>query len=234
MVDLYVVAAAGNDDVLCIRYKPRESVLRLVPRAVVGVTEVRWNEGGQLALRDQGRDVRSHGIGAGVAGQYHDRQGGAQRRGGAGQGHTGVNIDPFHCWVLRQLVLGRAGYGFRNLPLLGRQCCLPLRGERIDEYDTGYIAGVLASLESRDQTTVGVANEDIWTRLDGCPQEGVQVPDRILCRGRLRNRIAATRRQVVSHWCARPIIGAHPRETCDFAEHSQGGIRLVASPHICC
>jgi hypothetical protein len=57
MVDLYVVAAAGDDDVLCVRHKPRESVLRLVPRMVVGVTEVRWNEGGQLALRDQGRSI---------------------------------------------------------------------------------------------------------------------------------------------------------------------------------
>ena len=137
---------------------------------------------------------------------------GRERRSGADLGQTGVDIDPFHFWVLRKLVLGGAGYCFGNLPLLGRKCCLPLRRERIDEHHADYIAGELASVESRDQATVGVANEDIWARLASGPQEGVQVPDRILCGSRLRNRIAATRRQVVSHWCARSVIGAHPRE----------------------
>ena len=62
----------------------------------------------------------------------------------------------------------------------------------------------------------------------------MQVPDCILCRGRLRNRIAAARRQVVAHRHARPVIGAHPCKPCHSAEHSQRGIRLVAGPNICC
>ena len=140
MVDLYVVAAAGDNDVLCVRHKPRESVLRLVPRTVDDVTEFRWDEGRQLALRDLGRDERPHGIGAGVAGQHHDRKGVAERRGRAALGQTGVEIDPFHFRVLRKLVLGRAGYGFHNLPLLGRKCWLPLRREGIDEHHAGNIA----------------------------------------------------------------------------------------------
>ena len=78
-----------------------------------------------------------------------------------GLGQTGVEIDPFHFRVLRKLVLGRAGYGFHNLPLLGPKCYLPLWSEGIDEHHASYLAGVLASKESRDQATVGVANQDI-------------------------------------------------------------------------
>jgi hypothetical protein len=159
---------------------------------------------------------------------------GRERRSGAGLGHTGIEIDPFHCRVLRQLVLGGVGDGFHHLPLLGRQCCLPLRGERIDEHDAGYITGVLASVEPRDQATIGMANQDIGARLAGGPQEGMQVPDCIVCCGWLRDRSAATRRQVVAHGCARPVIGAHPREPCDCTKHGELGMRLVADPHICC
>jgi hypothetical protein len=220
MVDLDVVIAAGDDEVLCVRNKSRESVLRLVPRTVIAVAEVRRHEGGQLALRDQGRDERPHGMGAGVAGQHHDRQGGTRWRGGVGLGYTGVEIEAFHGRVLRQLVLRRAGDGLHNAPLLGRHGGLPLRSERIDEHEAGNRACVLASVEPRDQATVGVANQEIGTRLTGGSQEGMQIPDRILCRGRLRDRSAATRHQVVAHECARPVIGAHPREPCDPGEDS--------------
>jgi len=147
-------------------------VLCLVPRTVADVTEVLRDEGGQLVLRDRRRDDRPHGIGAGVTGQYHDRQGAAQRRSGAGLGPAGVDVDPFHGRVLRELLRGRAGYGRQVLPLLRRECCLPLRRERIDEHDAGYLAGVLARVEPGDQATVGVAGQDIRAGLAGGPQEG--------------------------------------------------------------
>ncbi len=66
------------------------------------------------------------------------------------------------------------------------------------------------------------------------PNLAVIISPCILCRGRLRHRIAAARRQVVAHRRARPVIGAHPCKPCHSAEHSQRGVRLVAGPNIRC
>ena len=66
VVDLYVVAAAGDDDVRGVRHQQGEGVLCLGPRMVADVTEVFGDEGGQLVLRDRGRDDRAHGVGAGA------------------------------------------------------------------------------------------------------------------------------------------------------------------------
>ena len=54
MVDLDGVVEAFDNDVQCVGHKLREGILRLVPRTVVAVAEVRRHEGGQRALRDQG------------------------------------------------------------------------------------------------------------------------------------------------------------------------------------
>jgi hypothetical protein len=233
VVDLDVVAA-DEGDVPGGGHQPGQGVLRDIPGTVVGVAEVLRDECRQRAIRDRGRDDRSEvtGTGAGVTGHNRDGQPAGQRPSGAGLGHAGVEIEPFDGRVPGELPGGRAGDGLQDPPLPGGQRGLPLRRERIDEHQAGYLGGVLARVEPGDQAAVGVADQDIGARLAGGPQQGVQVADRVLGRGRLPDRGTAARRQVIADRGTRPVVGAHPGEPGHPGKHRQRGIGLVASPDI--
>ena len=74
-------------------------------------------------------------------------------------------------------------------PLLRRLRILKPLGEGVDEYETGYILRVDARIQPDDQAAIGMSDKHVRTRLIGSTQQGMQVRDRVLCRGRLPHRV---------------------------------------------
>jgi len=209
-----VVAAVGLRDVLRARHELREILLRRLLRGVEDVPKVRRSVRWQRARRDEGRNLRAPGP---VGGQHYEGQW-AQRSGGADLFEAALRILPFYVFVLGKFFLCWFIQRLPQRPLFRRHPCLQFLREGIDEDKTGHVLGVGHRVEPDDQAAVGVPDKHVGTRFLGGAQQGMQVRDRVPCRGRLRHRIAAAR-TLTADDRSRTIIGTNPGEIGDLGKH---------------
>jgi hypothetical protein len=88
---MYFVAAVRVGDVLSIRHKPGEPLLRLFLGGIGDIAEVRRYVGRQLAFRDHRRDLRAPGS----VRRQHDQGEWTQWPSGADLVKAAIDVDPF-------------------------------------------------------------------------------------------------------------------------------------------
>jgi hypothetical protein len=187
---MYLVAAVGVRDVLRVRHELGELLLCLFLRVVGDVAKVRRNVSWQLACSNQLRDLWPPGP---VRRQNYQGEW-TQWLGGADLVEAAVRVVPFQVWVQGQALPYLAFHqDSLHRPLLRRLRIPKPLGEGVDEYETGHILRVDARIQPDDQAAIGMPDKHVRTRLIGSTQQGMQVRDRVLCRGRLPHRVTAAR-----------------------------------------